>query len=472
MSTGPTDWLLIARDVVCQAFPGSIAMAAQQLMYVNTVAFVGSLHDEAELAACGVGTMISNVFGLSIGIGLNSGLDTLVAQSCGAGNHSQSGVFLHRAILVSTIACIPITIGLHFVTPVLIFLRQDPLVSRLAGDFIHGTLFSMWAMLVANAMNAFLRAQRLPNVPAYLAWVSNAIHVCMCYIFIVRWRMGNFGAGLAISVTNWCGLALVVSIVHFCKPGLTKQSWVRWRWRQAVSNLGAFLSVSLPSAFAIWAEWWCAELMTLLAGLLGATALAAHTAVIAAFCVLYCIGGGVQAAASTLVGNAVGADCSERARRCALVSIIVVAVTLVLMNSVSLAFEESIAALLSGTEVVKEQVIRVFSVMLLMMSLDSMQTVIDGILRGLGKQALMFKIKMCTMWMIRMPAAILSVSFIGTGIVGLWWASALGMMASLSTYVMLLWRMNWLNEVQRASSQQKRRESLETNLGDIALQGA
>ena len=95
-------------------------------------------------------------------------------------------------------------------------------------------------------------------------------------------------------------------------------------------------------------------------------------------------------------------------------------------TTLAVIFREPIAALLSGTEVVKSQVLGVFLVMLLMTALDSMQTTIDGILRGLGKQALVFKIKICCMWAIRLPSACLGVFLLSSGIRGLWWASSCG----------------------------------------------
>merc|ERR1719491_2668191 len=99
-----------------------------------------------------------------------------------------------------------------------------------------------------------------------------------------------------------------------------------------------------------------------------------------------------------------------------------------------------------------------------MMSLDSMQTVVDGVLRGLTKQVLQFKVKMSAMWLIRMPLALASVFVVHGGLHGLWWASTMGMAASLSTYLCIFSRMNWQEDVSRASSQRKDRDSLEVGL--------
>lgn len=392
---------------------------------------------------------------------MTSGLDTLVSQSYGAGNHAQSGWYLQRAIFISTVACIPLTIFLRSVTPVLILLGQDPMVSALAGDLVRGTLLSLWAMFAQGALIAYMRAQQLPNVQLYVSLVSTLVHLGSCYVFIARLRMGNYGAGLALSATNWMAFFMLLGYVQVVRPGVTQQSWVKPSLAKATSNLRSFLSVSLPSAFAMWAEWWCAELMTLLAGIIGPTALAAHAALISTFGILYSVGGGVQAAASTLVGNAVGAERAGEARCSALTALLVMLVELLALNALMLPSQPKLAALLAGTDEVRAQMLSAFPVMLLMCSLDSLQTVVDGILRGLGKQALMFKVKMATMWMIRMPSAVVSVFLISSGLRGLWWSSTCGMAASLTTYLFLLRRMDWHEEVRVASCSRQQRESME-----------
>mmetsp|Transcript_71148 Transcript_71148/g.129849 ORF Transcript_71148/g.129849 Transcript_71148/m.129849 type:complete len:486 (+) Transcript_71148:52-1509(+) len=453
----------ILKNVVLQALPSSLASVSQQLTYFITITFVAALKDEDELAACGVGTMLSNVFGLSIGVGLTSGLDTLISQSFGAGDHMMSGLYFQRSIVVSTLACVPVSIFLYFVTPILILLGQDAKVAALAGDLVHGTLLSMWALFVSNAFMAFVRSQRLPNIPLCVSLVSNIFHIAPSYFFIVHSHMGNFGAGLAISMTNWFALVMISAYVYSVRPGPTKYSLVRWSWSKATTNLRSFLAVSLPMAFAIWAEWWCAEFMTLLAGLISPTALAAHTALLSIFSILYSLCNGVQSAACTLVGNAVGAEDFDTARRSAKLSFAVMASTLVFADTLTLILTQPLVSLLSGTISVKEQMISTLPVMLVMMSLDSMQTTCDGVMRGLTKQVLQFRIKMSTMWLIRMPAALLSVFAIHAGIRGLWWSSTMGMAGSASTYLVLFLRLNWQEEVKRASSEKRQRDSLETS---------
>merc|ERR1719272_452490 len=103
--------------------------------------------------------------------------------------------------------------------------------------------------------------------------------------------MGAFGAGLAFSVTQTFSFLFLLGYVHFVRPGVTQKSWIRWDWQASTSNLRGFLDKALPCAMLMWVEWWCAEVMTLMAGYLGIAALAAHTAILQIFVLIYMTAG-------------------------------------------------------------------------------------------------------------------------------------------------------------------------------------
>jgi len=55
-----------------------------------------------------LGTMFQRVFGLSIGFGLLTALDTLSSQAYGAGETKQAGRWLQRAIAILFVFFIPV----------------------------------------------------------------------------------------------------------------------------------------------------------------------------------------------------------------------------------------------------------------------------------------------------------------------------------------------------------------------------
>lgn len=64
---------------------------------------------------------------------MSYGLDTLVSQAFGAGSLLLVGIFFQTALLVITLASIPIMITLYFTETILLFLQQEPVLAQLSG---------------------------------------------------------------------------------------------------------------------------------------------------------------------------------------------------------------------------------------------------------------------------------------------------------------------------------------------------
>jgi len=439
----------LLRKVVTQAVPNSLQQLAWVLVNFITVVFVSQTHDSEVLAGVGVGSMLYNIFGLSLGIGFSSALDTFVSQSNGACRYETSGIYLQRAVVICFLVSVPALAILNFVEDILLAIGQDPAIASSAGAYVHGTMFSLWPMYFGNCLSTYLRAQTLPQAATYVTWASNVFHLCSCYVFLVYLQLGAFGAGLAFAATQSISCLMLLSYVHFLRPGVCKHSWVSWDCRKAtsVSHLNSFLKKALPCAMLMWAEWWCAELMTLLAGYLGVKPLAAHTAVLQVFVLIYMTAGGISCAGAVLVGNTLGAGDATLAKRSAAITSLVMLVACVAIDAVLFFGADAISRRLTNDPDVAELMRSAFNVLLVVVPLDALQTVIDGVLRGVGKQGVAFKIKLVCMWGIRIPLAALLAFQARLGLVGVWLGSAAGLAATMAIYVWLVLRIDWQEEV-------------------------
>jgi len=74
--------------------------------------FVARLGDSEQLAAVGLANMVIMLLPYSFMIGVNTALETLVAQAFGSNNLRQCGLYLHRAVFIIIIIYVPITIAL------------------------------------------------------------------------------------------------------------------------------------------------------------------------------------------------------------------------------------------------------------------------------------------------------------------------------------------------------------------------
>lgn len=420
-----------------------------------TVLFVSGARDTDMLGGVGLGIMIYNVFGLSLGIGMTAGLDTLVSQANGAGMYQWSGLHLQRAVVVSSMVSIFAWFMLLLSTSTLTMLGQGPGIASNASAYVRGAIPALWPMFVSSAVGTYLRAQRLPEPAMVVTWICNAFHIASCTIFVGQLQLGALGAGFAFSATQVLSCLLLVTFVQVGRPGITKKSWVPWDWKLATSNLRSFLEVSVPCALLIWSEWWCAEVMTIMAGYLGSSALAAHTAIIQVFSLAFMSAGGLSAAGAAIVGNAIGAGSAELAQRSSVAVLIAMAALAAVIDCAIWLGKKEIARTFAPDAEVQATAESLLDVLLIVVPLDALQTVIDGILRGLGKQFQAFKIKICCMWLLRFPMALVLCFWKGFGVAGIWWGSALGLGATMILLCHLVATLDWKAECELCLARQR-----------------
>ena len=94
------------------------------------LAFLGHLGDPSLIGGVGMGQACMSLMGMSIILGCNSALDTLVSQSAGAGNLKMCGVYLNRARYIMSLMFIPIIILSFYIERILIYANQDPVVAK------------------------------------------------------------------------------------------------------------------------------------------------------------------------------------------------------------------------------------------------------------------------------------------------------------------------------------------------------
>ena len=86
----------LCKNIVWMWIPLLFATAIGEVINVVNIAFVARLNNTEWLAAVALGNMMINIAAFAIMQGMNSALETLVAQAYGAGNYRRAGVLLHR----------------------------------------------------------------------------------------------------------------------------------------------------------------------------------------------------------------------------------------------------------------------------------------------------------------------------------------------------------------------------------------
>jgi len=124
-------------------------MVTLMLQEVMNLIFIGHLDDSALLAGVGMGNTILSVFGISLFLGLNGALETLVAQAYGSNNLQLCGIYLNRGRFVLLMLNIPVICILLQAETMLVFIGQNPLVAANAQKYIKAYIPG----LVLNGLN-------------------------------------------------------------------------------------------------------------------------------------------------------------------------------------------------------------------------------------------------------------------------------------------------------------------------------
>ncbi len=301
------------------AWPAMLSLLVVNLVDVVDVALVGRL-GRPTVAAWGYATQCVNLVETlvqSVGIACVA----LVARAVGAGDPARGRRALAGAMVLSeTVAAVGFALTLFAPRRILGALDATPDVAEIAIPFFR---LSAGAMLLYGAAFMFessLRANKNTRAPMAVAFtvmsVKTLFSVCLVFGALGLPRLGLVGAGIATLSAHAVGLGLYVLTSRRAAARGTPTVTFGLADLRGLRDVAADVTiVSLPSM----AERFIMNLalltyFTLLSGF-GSAAVAAYAIGVRLLSISWVPGLGFGAAASTLVGQALGAGDSARARR-------------------------------------------------------------------------------------------------------------------------------------------------------------
>lgn len=436
------------RELFRLALPLAAAQAGGQLMGLVNVAVLGRF-GAAELAGAGLANAL--FFAASVvGMGIVFGIDPLISQAIGAGEHVRArrvfwqGVWLSIAV---SAALMLVLIGAIFLIP-LIGAKAE--LTRPATIYLLVRTTSVVPFLLFFVCRAYLQAlgNTRPMLVAMLA--ANVVNVLADILFVFgggilpEWAgplravpsMGVGGAALATVLCSILQLAIVGRAVHSIDVGEHVDH------RASRSDVAQAFHVGLPIGLHMGAEVGVFALVALLAGRLGTLHLAAHQLVIGLASFTFTVAVGVASAGTVRVGVAIGARDTLGTRIAGHATFIA---GIAVMGVSALAFAlvpRPIARLVTNQPHVIAAAVPLLLVAAVFQLSDGIQAVGAGVLRGAGDTKFTFYANLAGHWLIGLPVALYLGFTKGMGIVGLWW----GLCAGLTAVAAFLFvRFEWLS---------------------------
>jgi MATE family multidrug resistance protein len=154
-------------------------------------------------------------------------------------------------------------------------------------------------------------------------------------------------------------------------------------------------------------EWWAFEILTLLASILSTKAAAVQSILMQTISLTFMIPLGIGIACTSLVGNAIGANCFQLAKSIGNLSIELVLVVQSVLAITLWYGGETIIHIFSQDEEVITMASQAMPYLSIFIILDGLQCIISSILRGTGKQFIGAVINVVAYYGVGLPLAYL-----------------------------------------------------------------
>jgi len=432
------------------AGPLVLAELGWMAMGVVDTMFVGRVGAEA-IGAVGLGTMVFYGVAISAG-GLLLGLDTLVAQSFGAGDREGG----HRSLVSGVwlaILMIPVVMGaIWALEGILPGFGVDRTVLRATRPYLHALIWSAPPLLIYFALRRYLQALHIARPVMTTLITANLVNLAGNWIFVLGHlgapRLGAEGSGWATCLSRIYMAGALILVLIRRDPDVLRISW-----RPDASRIWALLKLGAPVAGQMAIEIGVFATVTVLVSKLNATALAGHQIALTTVSTTYMMPLGISSAAAVRVGFALGRGDRHAAARAGWTAVGLGAAMMSAAAIVLLTVPEWIARLFTPDAAVIAMAATILRVAAFFQLFDGLQIVITGSLRGAGDTRTPMVSHLIGYWVIGLPLGAILCFGRGLGAAGLWMGLSAGLIAIGLVLTAFWWRTarEWSHRVQIVS---------------------
>ncbi len=405
-----------ARAALELAWPGIIEQSVSALGTAVVFAFVGHL---GAVATAGVGAASSFLFLLfPVWRSLAIGTIAIVSRRMGEGRREEAADATRQSLMLGVLA--GVVFGAFFVlfsAQLLRLLGADEDVVAVGAPFLAVVGASSGASTAALIGTSAMRAAGDTRTPMFLAFASVFVSVALAFYLIDVLGVGPMGAAWASAIVWTLNLAAVVALLSRGVAGL---SIAGGPWRLTLTTIRRIFSISLPSA---------AESATFSFGILalsglvfrlGTEQVAAHQIVgqIETFSFFPCIG--FSAAASALVGQALGMHDPKRAMSAGWAATAMALVWSTIAGIVFILVPGFLLGLFTNSSAVVAAGVGALAVIGLGQPAQAAIFAIGGGLRGAGDTRYPLMVSLVNWFLIRLPLAYVLAFPVGLGLTGIW----------------------------------------------------
>ncbi len=408
------------------AIPLALAELGWVAMSVIDNIMVGRMPNSAvAIGAASLGGALFYGFAI-FGIGLMSGLDTMVSHAYGAGNMPEARRNLAAGLGLAICAAPLLAILILSTAPLLGWIGVSDEIRRQAVGFMRVLVWSLPVLLIYTTFRRYLQGIHFVKPITFAVVSSNLVNLFGNWLLIFgNWgtpAMGIRGSALSTVFARIYLAGILMLAVRLRDPGAFHSL------RPDFGRVRQLLQLGLPAALTIGFEVGVFNAATALAAKLDAISLAAHTIALNAATVTYMVPLGIGSAAAVSVGKALGARDQRHAARAGWTALALGAGYEVCSAVLFLLLPEPIARVYTHDPAVIAFTVRLFAIAAVFQVFDGLQTIATGALRGAGNTRTPMLWNLVGYWGIGLPVSCWLCFRWRWGAVGLWDGLCLALM--------------------------------------------
>lgn len=448
----------LIRLILILSFPAILAQIASVIMQYIDASMVGKLgaNDSASIG------LVSSTIWLfcSIGMAINVGFTVLVAQNVGAKNFLRARNTLKLGFLIcGTISLLLTLIGISISESLPIWLGGNEEIHKNATAYFSIFIAAL-PILILNALSSgLLQSSGNMKLPSILNMLMCFLDVVFNFLFIfptaeysviglsftllglaLGVRGAAFGTVAAELVTFSLMLYFLLFKSEILKIRIKERFIFSWKY------LKRSFMISLPVGFDHIAMCGALVVSMMIVSPLGTIPIATHSFAITAESFCYMIGYGIASAATTLVGQSIGAKRRDLAISMSWLVTGLGATIMAIAGVLMFIFAPFMMSLLTPVHEIQALGADVLRIEAFAEPLYGASIIVAGAVRGAGDTFFPSLINFASMWLVRIPLSLLFAIY--WGFYGIWIAMSFELCVRGTLFLIHLKREKWLKNIQ------------------------
>lgn len=382
------------------------------------------------------------MFALAIFSAILIGTTAVVARSIGAGDQKTANQALRQALIMVMGLAVPLVIpGTIFARKAIGFmmvLQESPDLSVISAgtDYLQITVPFMLFALLMMTINSCLRGAGDTRTPMVVTGISNVVNIIGNFLLIFGIgpfpAMGVAGAAWATNLARIVGAVLVVRAVYGGRGRLSLS--IHECFRIDFGLMRRILRIGFPAAIEQGLMRSAQLVYSIIVAGMDTVSIAAHAVALTAESISFMPGAGFSLAATTLVGQNMGAGDPDRAELSGYESGNMATLIMSAMGILFFSFPKFFVGLFSKDPEVVELASQCLRLVAISQPALAWVMTIAGGLRGVGDTRWVMVITVLGFWGVRVTLAYALAVSAGLGLIGAW----IAMVVDLFTRAILL----------------------------------